>query len=79
MTISPNAMQAAATAKPRRSEMRRLDGPEHRHRSVAGEEKIIAHGVGHEQRRETRVSPDHAGRRWQGAETLAELPHTRIE
>src|SRR5947207_15550880 len=59
--------------EPRRPEMRRFDGPEHGQRGVAGEEEVIAYVVGHEQRRETRVSPDDAGRRWQRAETLTDL------
>ena len=67
-------MAAATDREPHRPELRRLDGPEHGQRRVAGEEEVVAHFVGHEQRRETRVPPNDAGRRWQRAKTLAELP-----
>ncbi len=74
MIISPNAIIAAMAASHAGPIIRRLDGSEHGQRGVAGEKEVVAHRVSHQQRRETRISPNHPRWRRQRAEALADLP-----
>src|SRR6266852_1253496 len=65
--------QDSSGREPLSIQARQLNRPENRDGGMPGEEKIVGDMIGHQERRETWVVPDHAGWRRQRAEGLHQL------